>query len=57
MRNYFCHKDPSRHAVQELQSILDESVHDDTPAMRSNIRAQCQSKIDRLKEDDGIEVK
>jgi hypothetical protein len=25
--------------------------------MRTNIKSQCQSKIDRLKEEDGIEVK
>ncbi|HVY37172.1 MAG TPA: hypothetical protein VHM31_04535 [Polyangia bacterium] len=57
VRNYFCHKDPAGMQCKSYEGILDESVHDDTPAMRSNIRAQCQSKIDRLKEDDGIEVK
>ena len=57
VRNYFCHKDPAGLQCKSYESILDESLHDDTPAMRSNIKAQCQSKIDRLKEDDGIEVK
>ncbi|HVT09386.1 MAG TPA: hypothetical protein VHO67_18125 [Polyangia bacterium] len=57
VRNYFCHKDPAGMQCKSYEGILDESVHDDTPAMRSNIRAQCQSKIDRLKEDDGIDVK
>ena len=37
--------------------ILDESLHDESPQMRANIKAQCQSKIDRLKEEDGITVK
>ena len=33
------------------------SVNDDSGEMRSNLRAQCLSKIERLKEDDNIEVK
>jgi hypothetical protein len=57
VRNYFCHKDPAGLQCKSYEGILDESLHDDTPAMRSNIKAQCQSKIDRLKEDDGIDVK
>ncbi|MES1209811.1 MAG: hypothetical protein ABUS79_28075, partial [Pseudomonadota bacterium] len=57
VRKYFCHKDPAGVQCKSYEGILDESLHDDTPAMRSNIKAQCQSKIDRLKEDDGIDVK
>ena len=37
--------------------ILDESLHDDSAQMRANIKAQCLSKIERLKEEDGITVK
>ena len=57
VRNYFCHKDPAGMQCKTYEGILDESLHDDTPAMRANIKAQCQSKIERLKEDEGITVK
>ncbi len=57
VRNYFCRKDPAGMQCKTYDGILDESMHDDTPAMRANIKAQCQSKIDRMKEDDGIEIK
>jgi hypothetical protein len=57
VRNYFCGKDPAGMQCRTYEGILDESLHDDTPAMRANIKAQCQSKIDRLKEEEGITVK
>ena len=57
VRNYLCGKDPAGMACKTYEGILDESLHDDTPAMRANIKAQCQSKIERLKEDEGITVK
>jgi hypothetical protein len=57
VRNHFCRQDPAGVQCKSYQGILDESLHDDSPAMRTNIKSQCQSKIDRLKEEDGIEVK
>ena len=57
VRDHFCKQDPAGLQCKSYGAILDESVHDDSAEMRSNIRAQCQSKIERLKEDDGIEVK
>lgn len=57
VRNYFCHKDPAGLQCKSYEGILDESQHDDTPAMRANIRSQCQSKIDRMKEDEGVEIR
>ena len=57
VRNYFCHKDPSSMQCKTYDGILDESLHDDNARMRANIKAQCQSKIDRVKEDEGITIK
>ena len=57
VRNYFCHQAPAGLQCKSYEGILDESIHDDIPAMRANIRAQCQSKIDRMKEDEGVEIK
>ena len=38
------------------QAIFKESVEDDNPQMRQSIRAQCVTKIDRLKAEDGVTV-
>jgi hypothetical protein len=57
VRNYLCAKDPAGMQCKTYEGILDESLHDETPAMRGNIKAQCQSKIDRLKEEEGITIK
>jgi hypothetical protein len=57
VRDHFCKKDPAGIQCTSYREIMEESLHDDSPAMRANIKAQCQTKIDRLKEDDGIEVK
>jgi len=57
VRNHFCKKDPAGMQCKTYAGILDESLHDDSTAMRANIKSQCQSKIDRLKEEDGIDVK
>ncbi len=57
VRTHFCKQDPKGVQCQTYAGILDESLHDDNPAMRANIKSQCQSKIDRLKEEDHIEVK
>jgi hypothetical protein len=54
---YFCRTDPAGMECKMYKGILDESLHDDSAGMRANIKAQCQSKIDSLKEDKGIEVK
>jgi hypothetical protein len=44
-------------ACHTYESVFDESAHDESEAMRANIRSQCQSKIDRLKEEDGVTVR
>jgi len=57
VRDHFCKQEPAGIACKSYTSILDESQHDENPEMRANIKAQCLSKIERLKEDDGITVK
>jgi hypothetical protein len=57
VRDHFCKPDPAGIQCTSYTSILDESLHDDNPEMRANVKAQCQTKIDRLKEEDGVEVK
>jgi gas vesicle protein len=56
VRNHLCKQDPAGLQCKSYASIVDDSVHDSSAEMRSNIRAQCQTKIERLKEE-GVEVK
>ena len=46
VRDYFCKKDPTGIQCKSYVSLVDDSQHDSSPAMRSNIRAQCESKIE-----------
>jgi hypothetical protein len=57
VRDYLCKKDPAGLQCKSYGDIVDESEHEASAEMRSQIRAQCVSKIERLKEDEGIEVK
>ena len=57
VRDHFCKQEPAGIACKSYTSILDESLHDESAEMRANIKAQCLSKIERLKEDDNITVK
>ena len=57
VRDHFCKQDPASIACKSYNGILDESLHDESSQMRANIKAQCLSKIERLKEEDGITVK
>ena len=56
VRDYLCKKDAAGLQCKSYETIVDESVHDSSAEMRSQIRAQCQSKIERLNEDEGIKV-
>ena len=44
-------------ACRTYETILKESEEDASAAMRQSIRAQCQTKIERLKEEDGVIVR
>ncbi|HEY2900945.1 MAG TPA: hypothetical protein VGL59_10245 [Polyangia bacterium] len=57
VRDHFCRQDPKALACRTYEGVFQESMHDDSQAMRANIRSQCQSKIDRLKEEDGVSVR
>ena len=53
VRAHFCAQDPQGLPCKSYTNILDGESNE----MRANIKAQCQSKIERLKEDDKIDVK
>jgi hypothetical protein len=60
VRDHFCRgQDPARGSLdcRMYVEIAKESASDNSPTMRQTIRAQCQTKIDRLKEEDGITVR
>ena len=57
VRDHFCKQDPNGLPCKSYKDIVDESLHDSNPEMRANIKGQCLSKIERLKEEDGIDVK
>jgi hypothetical protein len=57
VRDHYCKQDPASLACKSYTGIFDESLHDESAEMRANIKAQCLTKIERLKEDDGITVK
>ncbi|HET6284053.1 MAG TPA: hypothetical protein VFH73_24060 [Polyangia bacterium] len=57
VRDHFCGRDPGGMPCASYKGIWQESVEDESPSMRANIKSQCQSKIDRLKAEDGITVK
>jgi hypothetical protein len=60
VRDYFCRQEKTGanaatcHMYGEIQK---ESVEDENPQMRQSIRAQCQTKIERLKQEEGIVVR
>ena len=53
VRAHFCAQDPQGLSCKSYTNILDGESNE----MRANIKAQCQSKIERLKEEDKIDVK
>jgi hypothetical protein len=56
VRDYFCKGDPASPQCQSYEVVLRESK-DEGPTMRANIRAHCQSKIDSLREDEGVRIR
>jgi hypothetical protein len=55
VRSYFCKADPSGQDCRNYQSVLRES-EEEGPTMRANIRAHCQTKIETLRDEQGIKV-
>ncbi len=56
VRDYFCRKAPDPMKCDSYQGVYKESVEDKSPKMRGVIRDQCLTKINRMKDEDGITV-
>jgi hypothetical protein len=56
VRDYYCHKAPDQAKCVSYQGVYKESVQDESAEMRGVIRDQCLTKINRLKDEDGITV-
>jgi len=57
VHDHFCVQARDELNCLAYKDMLRESVEEQNPEMRSSIRHQCATKITRLKEEDGIEVK
>jgi hypothetical protein len=58
VRDHLCRKDGKTGIECRMyEGILKESVEEENQSMRQSIRAQCQKKIERLKDEDGITVR
>ena len=56
VRDHFCKADRASVQCQSYQVVLRESVEEGS-TMRANIRAQCQTKIENLRSDEGVRVR
>jgi hypothetical protein len=56
VRDHYCRKAPDAPKCASYQAIHKESVDDDSPKMRGVIRDQCLTKINRMKDEDGVLV-
>jgi hypothetical protein len=56
VRDHFCKTDAAGPQCRSYEVVLRES-EDEGATMRANIRAHCQSKIDSLREEQGITVR
>src|SRR5262245_46326094 len=53
---HFCGQSESSNACKTWDGIFKESVEDPSPKMRGLVRAQCETKITRLKEEENQTV-
>ena len=60
VRDYYCGKagagGPDKLMCESYEGILRDSVEDPSPMARGAIRHQCQTRITRLREDEGVKV-
>jgi hypothetical protein len=56
VRDHFCRKAPDAVKCSSYQAIYKDSVDDQSPKMRGVVRDQCLTKINRMKEEEGIVV-
>ena len=57
VRDHLCRQGKDSIECRMYDGIMKESVEEASQAMRQSIRAQCQKKIERLKDEDGITVR
>ncbi len=57
LRDHLCAQAPTSLNCTTYDGIFKESVEDESPKMRSLVRQQCETKISRLKEEDGVVVR
>jgi poly-D-alanine transfer protein DltD len=57
VRSYYCKQVPDAAKCLAYDGIYKESEQDESAKMRSMIRDQCVTKIDRMKEEEGITLK
>lgn len=56
VRNYYCRLDSGSLNCSTYEGIQKESEADGSEKMRRNIRHQCERKIARLEEEEGVKV-
>ena len=56
VRDHFCKADPTGVQCRSYEVVLRES-QDEGATMRANIRAQCQTKIDTLRDEEGVRIR
>ncbi len=56
VRDYLCKKEPAGLPCESYKTMVDESVTEPSKAARGFLRGQCDTKIERLKIDEGIVV-
>ncbi len=57
VRDHVCREVPGSPACATYEGIYRESVDDPSAKMRGNVREQCETKIRRLKDEDGVTVR
>jgi len=59
VRDYYCKQDPASMNCRSYDGVLQDSENSrgEVATMRANLRAQCQTKIDRLRDEEGIRLK
>jgi hypothetical protein len=56
LRNHYCKQDPRSMNCGSYDGLFIDSQQDPSAKMRSLVKLQCQTKIRRLQEEDGIKV-
>jgi hypothetical protein len=56
VRDYLCGKDPRSPECRNYHALVEESVKDPNAESRGMLRGQCERKIARLKDEDGVTV-